>query len=315
MHPSAGSTHQPTAGTTDCLSRAGSRESDRRRTDSRSPHPRCERAICSPRCVAIAMPWPRSRPHSRAVQQTRPRHLIAREADSAAPRVVDGDLRQLRKDALEVAAQDRRGASSRALVRRRELGAATEEEPVVSGQPEVMEKMLRVERGAPPRQKRRGCIARQRRGHDDVAADRNVAALQRRCRAIRGRHRSRTARRAWRPRPPTSSPPIRSTRAARRSRRAPVANAAPAPVAAAASPSDIPRWLQCATSLVDEQAVVGVAANFGPLLGPRHELDAMAEHARQECLLGLGDRRSAGRPTPPGCAQRARTDTRSARPR
>jgi hypothetical protein len=33
--------------------------------------------------------------------------------------------------------------------------------------------------------------------------------------------------------------------------------------------------------------MVGVAANFRPLLGSRHEFDAMAEHPRQQCLLGL----------------------------
>jgi hypothetical protein len=149
-----------------------------------------------------------------------------------------------------------------------------------------MEKMLRVERGAPPRQERLGCIARQRRGHDDVAADRNVAALQRRCRPIRigiGREqhvaRGDLARRR-RHRPSARLTPHGDHRDTSRQCGAGAGRRG-------GQSADIPRWLQCATSLVDEQAVVGVAANLGPLLGPRHELDAMAEHARQQCLLGL----------------------------
>ena len=48
---------------------------------------------------------------------------------------------------------------------------------------------------------------------------------------------------------------------------------------------DVLRRMERGASLVDQQAVVHVAAELRPLVGARHELDAVSEHSREQRLL------------------------------
>ena len=48
---------------------------------------------------------------------------------------------------------------------------------------------------------------------------------------------------------------------------------------------DVLGWIERGTALVDEQAVIQVAAKLGALCVPRHDLDAMREDACEQRLL------------------------------
>ncbi len=66
-----------------------------------------------------------------------------------------------------------------------------------------------------------------------------------------------------------------------------VTTVAPLRDAAAGQPFDVLRGIQRRALFVDEQAMIGVRADFGSLIRPRHDLDAVVEHTREQRLLVL----------------------------
>src|SRR5215467_7248397 len=121
----------------------------------------------------------------RVVHEPGARHLVARERDVSAPRVVDRRRREIRESRDHGALQDRL-CPLRALERRLgELGTAPKEHAVVCCQSEIVEEVTRVERHSPLRQESGRKRGRQRGGADDVAADRNQSTLQSRSSLVR----------------------------------------------------------------------------------------------------------------------------------
>src|SRR6185295_5568715 len=78
-----------------------------------------------------------------AVEHAGMRHLVARERDGAAPRIVDANARELREYARHAGSKRRRRAPRGVLVRLAELGASAEQQPAIGGDPKVKQKMLR----------------------------------------------------------------------------------------------------------------------------------------------------------------------------
>ena len=128
-----------------------------------------------PMCVISATPVPQHRGRTRYRRCSADvRHAIEREADVAAPGVLDPIARDLRMH-FERPAQDGRRPLDR---RRHEAGAAAEDHPPLGSDVPVVEEVLRVEEGAAFGESSRARSSGIGSRRDDVAPDRDDPAPQ-----------------------------------------------------------------------------------------------------------------------------------------
>src|SRR5262249_16728926 len=109
-----------------------------------------------------------------AVEQAGVRHLVAREGNVAAPRILDARAREAGKHVDHSPAENPGGSPRRFGIGTPELRAAAEQQPAVVRNAEVIEKVLRVERHAPPWQERIGPAFVDRLGRGGGGANRNA---------------------------------------------------------------------------------------------------------------------------------------------
>ncbi len=191
----------------------------------------------------------------------------------------------------------------RALERRtRKLRPAAEEQPVVGRQPEVMEKVTRVEGHPAPWQKLGGEGAGQRRSADDVAADRDEPSLQRRRRLIRvavgGNQHVPRAEIASRGR---NCPAGRGPR--HPGNRSVLENGRTSPRRGARQPVHVFRRVDGGALFVDEQPVITTSAKLRRLIASFDDGHLVIEHSSEQRLLlaegakvtGLGGRLKVSR--------------------
>jgi hypothetical protein len=164
-----------------------------------------------------------------------------------------------------------------------------EEQPSIGRDAVVMEEVLRIEGDAVLRQKSRRRAWLEGLGRDDETADWNQPPLQPgrdACRvAVRGdQHIARFHGRgagAHEVQPPPGRNPIDGgDRGMRHNRRA-------AACRRTGQPFDVPGGIQRRALFVDQEAMVGVRADLGSLIRPRHDLHAMVEHPCEQRLLVL----------------------------
>ncbi len=191
---------------------------------------------------------------------------------------------QLRKYRGHTLMQDRGRPARRLRVRPAELRAASEQQSSIRRDAEIVKKVFRIERHPASRQQGGPLRFGERLGRDDVAADRNEAALQGRRRAIgvavgRHQHVPRLDLAAGRAHPPPIAVSVDAGHAdagddgrAARDR-------------GAGESLHEARGVEPAAPLVDQQPVIGVAADFRALIGARHQVHVVVEHPRQQRLL------------------------------
>ena len=164
-----------------------------------------------------------------------------------------------------------------------------------------MQEVLRIEGDAVPRQKSRRRVRLERLGRDDETADWNQPPLQLgrdagRVAVRRDQHIARLhegpahrLRRGFGGRgagahevqaPPGRNPIDAGDRGVRHNRRA-------AACRGSGQPFDVLRGIQRRALFVDQKAMIGVGADLGSLIRPRHDLHAVVEHAREQRLLVL----------------------------
>ena len=188
------------------------------------------------------------------------------------------------KTACHPLAQDRRGAAGRLLIGPSELRPAAKQQAPIRREAEIVEKVFRVERHAPPRQQRRGEALVERLGGDDVAANRHEAALQRghgRVRIAVGRDQQILGLDI-----PGGGPDAPHRRLLfQRGHAGSGHDHRSRTGGGRGQTSNVLRRVQSAAAIVDEDSVISVAADLPVLLGARQHPHLVIEHTGEHRLL------------------------------